>query len=82
MQLVAYILDVPQHKDIYWWNGMKKDVVEFISKYLTCQQVKVEHQKPTGKLQPLLIPEWKWERITKDFVTGYLDQRMDMIPFG
>ena len=44
-------------KDTYWWNGMKKDVAEFVSKYLTCQQVKLEHQRPAGLLQPLPIPE-------------------------
>ena len=44
-------------KDTYWWNGMKKDVVEFVSKYLTYQQVKLEHQRPPGLLQPLPIPE-------------------------
>ena len=35
-----------------------------------CQQVKVEHQKPSGLLQSLEIPEWKWEYITMDFVSG------------
>ena len=49
---------------------MKKDVAEFVSRCLTCQQVKAEHQAPTGKLQPLPIRVWKWERITMDFVTG------------
>ena len=57
-------------KGNYWWSGMKKDVAEFVSKCLTCQQVKLEHQKPSGLLQPLPIPEWKWENITMDFVTG------------
>ena len=41
-----------------------------MSKCLTYQQVKAEHQKLSGKLQPLPIPEWKWERITMDFVVG------------
>ena len=41
-----------------------------MSKCSTCQRVKNEHQKPFGKLQPLSIPEWKWERITMDFVVG------------
>ena len=38
-------------KDIYWWNGMKRDITEFVSKYLTCQQVKLEHKRPLGLLQ-------------------------------
>ena len=46
-------------KDLYWWNGLKKDVVDYVSKCLTCQQVKAEHQKPSRKPQPLPIPEWK-----------------------
>ena len=44
-------------KDTYWWNGMKKDIIEFVSKCLTCQQVKLEHQRPLGLLQQLPIPE-------------------------
>lgn len=54
----------------YWWNGMKRDIVEFVQRCHTCQQVKAEHQRPAGLLQPLEIPEWKWEHITMDFVTG------------
>ena len=57
-------------RDLYWWDGLKKDVADYVAKCLTCQQVKAEHQKPSGKLQPLPIPEWKWERITMDFVVG------------
>src|SRR5262249_18941617 len=57
-------------RNVYWWSGMKRDIAEFVSRCLTCQQVKLEHQKPSGLLQPLPIPEWKWERVTMDFVTG------------
>ena len=49
---------------------MKRDVAEFVSKCLTCQQVKMEHERPTGLLQNLSIPAWKWEHITMDFVVG------------
>ena len=55
---------------------MKKDIYEYASKCLTCQQVKAEHQVPSGLLNPLLIPQWKWDNITMDFVSGFpLTQR-------
>ena len=57
-------------KTQFWWPKMKKDIADFVAKCFTCQQVKIEHQAPAGKLQSLPIPEWKWERITMDFVIG------------
>nr|GEX08938.1 putative nucleotidyltransferase, ribonuclease H [Tanacetum cinerariifolium] len=36
----------------------------------SCQQVKIEHQRASGLLQPLDIPVWKWDEISMDFVTG------------
>src|ERR1044072_1245693 len=51
----------------FWGPGMKKQVAEYVSTYLTCQKVKVEHQKPAGKLQSLDVPEWKWDSISKKF---------------
>jgi hypothetical protein len=53
----------------YYWPGMKKVVVDFISRCLECQKVKAEHRHPAGLLQPLPIPEWKWEVLTMDFIT-------------
>lgn len=47
---------------------MKKEIAKFMAKGRTCQEIKVEHQKPVGKLQPLSIPEWKWKDITINFV--------------
>ena len=49
---------------------MKSDVSEFVTKCLVCQKVKAEHQVPLGLLQPIRIPEWKWDRITMDFMVG------------
>nr|XP_027090379.1 uncharacterized protein LOC113711411 [Coffea arabica] len=44
-------------KSLYWWDNMKTEIAQFVQKYLTCQQVKDEHKKPPGLLQPLEIPE-------------------------
>ena len=52
----------------FWWSGMKRDIVQYVANCQTCQQVKTEHQRPVGLLQPLPIPEWKWDHITMDFV--------------
>ncbi|GJZ80622.1 hypothetical protein Tco_0645616 [Tanacetum coccineum] len=49
---------------------MKADIATYVSKCLTCAKVKAEHQRPSGLLQQPKIPEWKWEHITMDFVTG------------
>ena len=48
---------------------MKKDVADYIDRCMECQKVKVEHRHPVGLLQPLAIPEKKWEVITIDFIT-------------
>ena len=58
-------------KQQYWWKGMKRDLTEYVSKCLTCQQVKAEHRVPTGLLNPFPIPQWKWDNITMDFVSGF-----------
>ncbi|GJR89348.1 putative reverse transcriptase domain-containing protein [Tanacetum coccineum] len=57
-------------KKLYWWPNMKADIATYVSKCLTCAKVKAEHQRPSGLLQQPEIPEWKWEHITMDFVTG------------
>ncbi|KAA3470338.1 DNA/RNA polymerases superfamily protein [Gossypium australe] len=36
----------------------------------TRMHVKAEHQVPSGLLQPIMVPEWKWDHIAMDFVTG------------
>ncbi|GKC08616.1 putative reverse transcriptase domain-containing protein [Tanacetum coccineum] len=48
---------------------MKKVIVEYVSKCLTCLKVKAEHQRPFSLLQQPKIPVWKSEGIAMDFVT-------------
>ena len=46
-------------KIIFWWDNMKKEMVEYVNKYLTCQRVKAEYQRLVGKLRDLENPTWK-----------------------
>ncbi|WMV08488.1 hypothetical protein MTR67_001873 [Solanum verrucosum] len=55
---------------VYWWNGMKNNIAEFVAKCPNCQQVKVEYQKPRGMTQDISFPTWKWEDLNMDFVTA------------
>jgi hypothetical protein len=57
-------------RKLFYWTGLKKDIADYLVKCLECQQVKAEHWHPTGLLHTLSIPEWKWETISMDFITG------------
>ncbi|GJU10627.1 reverse transcriptase domain-containing protein [Tanacetum coccineum] len=56
-------------RDMYWWPGIKKDITLYVSKCLTYSKIKAEHQRPSSLLQQPEIPEWKWKRISMDFIT-------------
>jgi hypothetical protein len=54
----------------FWWTRMKREAARFVSECDTCRKVKVDYMKPGGLLQPLRIPEWKWDDISMDFIVG------------
>jgi hypothetical protein len=54
----------------FWWTKMKKEIATYIARCDTCCRVKAIHMKPVGLLQPLSVPDWKWEDISMDFITG------------
>jgi hypothetical protein len=41
-----------------------------VSECDTYRRVKADHLRPAEHLQPLSIPEWKWENICMDFIVG------------
>nr|GEW51266.1 putative reverse transcriptase domain-containing protein [Tanacetum cinerariifolium] len=45
------------------------NIATYVSKCLTYSKVKAEHQRPCSLLVQPEIPEWKWEKITMDFIT-------------
>src|SRR4051812_21576611 len=58
-------------KKQYWWPGLKRYCAKYVSECDVCRRVKVVHQKPYGLLQPLKPPEWKWEKVEMNFITGF-----------
>jgi hypothetical protein len=58
-------------RKLFYWPNMKGETTKYLARCQDCQQVKVEHQHPTGLLQPLPVPEWKWETISLEFITGF-----------
>ena len=57
-------------KSHYFWPGMKREITEYIARCMECQKVNAKHRQLTGLLQPLPIPEWKWEVVTMYFIIG------------
>ncbi|WMV58614.1 hypothetical protein MTR67_051999 [Solanum verrucosum] len=57
-------------REIYWWNGMKKDIADVVARCSNCQQVKAEHQGSRVLTQDIDTPTWKWEEINMEFVVG------------
>ena len=55
---------------IYWWDGMKKGIEDYVAKCPNCQQDKAEHLNPGCLTQIIDVPTWKWEAIKMDFVVG------------
>jgi hypothetical protein len=45
---------------------MKRDIIRFVERCSTYQQVKAKHQRPVGMLKSLLVPKWKWDEIAMD----------------
>jgi hypothetical protein len=57
-------------KKNFWWTRMKREIARYVSECDTCWRIKVDHLRPAENLQPLSIPEWKWENIYMDFIVG------------
>nr|GEV34549.1 putative reverse transcriptase domain-containing protein [Tanacetum cinerariifolium] len=64
---VGYLIEDLKRR--YWWPNIKAEIATYVSKCLTSAKVKAECQKPSGLLVQPVILVWKWENITKDFVT-------------
>jgi hypothetical protein len=54
----------------FWWTRRKRETARYVAEYYTCREFKADYMKPGGLLQPLSIPDWKWDDISIDFIVG------------
>jgi hypothetical protein len=54
----------------FWWTRMKCEIAHYLSGCNACRKVKADYIDPSGLLQPLSIPDWKWDDISMDFIVG------------
>jgi len=52
----------------YWWPNMSRYVGMYVSHCDLCLRTKIQHHLPSGELQPLPIPEERWDVISVDFI--------------
>ena len=57
----------------YWWPNMSRYVGMYVSHCALCLHIKIQHRLPTGELQPLPIPEERWDVISVDFISELLE---------
>jgi hypothetical protein len=57
-------------KKKFLWYEMKREIAKHVAICYSCQRIKAEHQRSAGLLQPLQIPQWKWDEIGIDFIVG------------
>ena len=56
-------------KQLFFWNGMTKDITDYIRSCPVCQQNKPSQQRPAGLLNPIESPPVNWHTVTMDFIT-------------
>jgi hypothetical protein len=54
---------------LFYWPKLHQEVKQYVLSCLPCQSNKPSNQTPVGLLQPLPIPETRWETTSMDFIT-------------
>ena len=61
----------------YYWQGSKRDVVEYVKSCAVCQRNKAPRHLPYGQLSSLPVPSSPFEELTMDFITGLPPAKRD-----
>ena len=54
----------------FYWPGMHSNIKAFCQACPSCQTSKSSTQRPFGLLQPLNVPDERWEVVCLDWITG------------
>jgi hypothetical protein len=54
----------------FWWTRMKRETTHYVLECDTCRKVKTDYMKFEDLLQPLSVPDWKWDDISMHFIVG------------
>eukprot|EP00882_Tetradesmus_deserticola_P001192 GHRQ01001290.1.p1 GENE.GHRQ01001290.1~~GHRQ01001290.1.p1 ORF type:complete len:1007 (-),score=112.72 GHRQ01001290.1:2410-5226(-) len=54
----------------FYWDGMARDVAQYVKTCDSCQRNKSSNQKPAGLLRPLPIPGDTWESVSMDLIVS------------
>jgi hypothetical protein len=57
-------------RQLFWWTRMKHETTHYLLECDTCRKIKANYMKPRELLQPLRIPDWKWDDKSMDFIVG------------
>lgn len=52
----------------FWWQGIHQDITAYVNDCVVCQLSKDSQLPQAGLLQPIPIPEHRWEVVTMDFI--------------
>ena len=68
-------------KQIYWYDGMKNDIGDYVAKCPNFQQVNEEHLKTGVLTQKIKIQTWKQESSNMGFVFVFRGLGDNMTPY-
>jgi hypothetical protein len=63
----------------YYWQGMKSGIKNYVERCLKCQVLKIEQVKNPGLLQPLGVPNLKFESKVWTLLLVFLKLKLDLI---
>ena len=59
----------------FWWPGVRRDVLDYVSKCHSCQVSKHRTHKGEGLLHTIPVPPRRFHDVSMDFVTGIPESR-------